>query len=97
MNVAFKNFLEGCIMTTEAVNKLLDQDKAEEKSNSPPEVLTAAKISELKWMGTKQLATIYGYGKRKVTIEDSPDAYSELKWLTTSQLEAIFGKEDDDG
>lgn len=81
---------------TSALNFLSKVNDALKKDDEEPEILTAEKISNLKWMSTNELAAIYKYGKRKVKIADDPRAYSELKWMTSSQLKAIFGKDDSD-
>ena len=65
--------------------------------NGAAELLTAAKLAELKWMSTKQLESIYHCGARKTRIDDDPAAYAELKWFSVNQLEAIFGKQEDEG
>ena len=73
-------------------------EEEDKKSQTPastegPDILTAAKLSQLKWFSTSQLAAIYKYGKVKTKIDDDPAAYSQLKWFTSEQLKAIFGEE----
>jgi hypothetical protein len=58
------------------------------------DILTAEKLTQLKWLSSAQLAAIYKYGKVKVKIDDNPAAYAQLKWFTSEQLKAIFGEED---
>lgn len=85
------------------INKIFDDSKTkpiicEEPKKSDitnsdhVEVLTAEKISELRWMTASQLEVIYHKGKRKVRIADSPEAYKQLRHMTPSQLAAIFGE-----
>ena len=65
----------------------------EKPVENKPQLLTANKLQELKWMSPRQLASIYQYGKIKTHIDDDPEAFKQLKWMSPSQLEAIFGKE----
>ena len=65
------------------------EKKVEEQEE--PEVLTADILQHLNDMTSSQLAVIYKHGKRKVRIDNDPEAYAQLNDMTTSQLEAIFG------
>ena len=85
---------------SEELEKLTRADlkKPEEQKNQGPEILTADKLRNLKWMTARQLAVIYGYGKRQVKLADDKEAYRQLMWFDEAQLKAIFGKdpEEDD-
>ena len=75
------------------IQDLADILSPEEKPKEPIEVdiLTASKLSQLKWLSATQLASIYKYGKVKTKIDDDPEAYAQLKWFNSNQLKAMFG------
>ena len=60
-------------------------------SEEPAEVLTADIIKELSHMASWELDAIYHHGRRKVTIEQTPEAYKALRKMASWQLKAIFG------
>lgn len=64
-----------------------------EEKEEKPELLTADKLQQLRWMAPRELAVIYAYGKKKTHIDDDPAAYQQLRWFSQGQLEAIFGKD----
>lgn len=93
------NFLEAMRYLGALVDTVCGVDDKKPEDDGKPEILTKEKLRELKWMNSYQLASIYGYGKRKVVIDDDPGAYQEIKWMNSYQLKAIFGGEgeEDDG
>lgn len=77
-----------------AINDVLNKPAEEPKPEQKPVLLTAAKLQELRWMTSRQIAVLYKHGKVPVKIEDSPKAYQQLRWMSSNQLEALFGKEE---
>ena len=67
--------------------------EAKENQETKPQLLTADKLKELRWMNPRQLASIYQYGKVPTHIADDSEAYKQLRWFTEGQLQAIFGKD----
>ena len=55
------------------------------------EVLTAEQITELNYMSTAQLKTIFA--GRKVTFATDKATLAALNWLSPSQIKALLGKE----
>lgn len=88
-NSLFGEFLKAMDDIGERIKNIAEEEKAKEEK---PELLTAQKLQQLRWMAPRQLSVIYGYGKKKTHIDDDPDAYQQLRWFTQGQLEAIFGK-----
>ncbi len=87
------DFLEKGFAFLNDISRKLNEAEKKTEEEGRPQLLTAEKIRELKWMSPRQLAAIYQHGGRKTHIADDPDAYRELKWMSPSQLDAIFGKD----
>lgn len=87
-NSLFGEFLKAMEDVSDKLKKAAMEEKEEK-----PELLTAEKLQQLRWMAPRQLSVIYGNGKKKTHIDDDPDAYQQLRWFTQGQLEAIFGKD----
>lgn len=75
------------------IDKVFSDSPNASGDQKDPDILTAEKLSQLKWLSASQLAAIYKYGKVPTKIADDGAAYSQLKWFTGAQLNAIFGKE----
>lgn len=91
-NNILSNIVDGMVKAIKDISATFSE-YAENQTEDKPQLLTANKLQELKWMSPRQLASIYQYGKVKTHIDDDPEAYKQLKWMSPSQLEAIFGKE----
>lgn len=91
-NNVLSNIFDGMVKAIKDISATFSE-YAENQSETKPQLLTAQKLQELKWMNPRQLASIYKYGKVKTHIDDDPEAFRELKWMSPGQIEAIFGKE----
>ena len=93
MQSIFKTMIDGFANGIDKIAKDIQNLKEQTEEDNKPQVLTAEKLLQLRWMSPSQLAAIYRYGKVKTHISDDPDAYRMLRWMTESQLQAIFGKD----
>ena len=73
-----------------ALKKLQELDATTTEESE--EVLTADILHKLWMMSPEQLMAIYQGGRRKVRIDNNPDAYHKLWMMSPEQLAAIFGK-----
>lgn len=92
-NKILSDLFDGVVKAVKDISVAFNDFSGKQQDETKPQLLTAQKLQELKWMNPRQLASIYQYGKVKTHIDDDPEAFRELKWMSPAQLEAIFGKE----